>query len=214
MIDAQFQQILGRAPTPDELAFFNKYLNSGDLGAHEIGQVLQNTPEYQNSLLTKNLGQYGDVLQANDSKVLQQGADVAGTQAISRFASLGRPNSSAMAAQVFGKTGQLAGQLAQSRQSALADFYGRGLQQNAALGAQNGQSALSRAYFTADRRHQEDQDQYWYNRQQNDFNNAKNAAGGWNAITPEFGVNALVGVGGKVLGSYAGGRAAAGKGLF
>ena len=200
----QFQQLLGRAPSQDELDYFNKFISSGELQAAEIGQILQSLPEYQSAQLNKNTDAFGQRLQANDQQILQQGADIAGAQATSRFAGLGRPNSSAMAAQVFGQTGQLASSLAQNRQSALADFYGRGLQQNAALGAQQGMGATNRGYSERDTMRQRGWDIEDYYRQQNDYNNAKNASSGWNAITPEFLISAGGRVGGQAAASYTG----------
>lgn len=217
-IASQFQQILGRTPTPDELDYFNKFVASGDLQPQEIGQILQSLPEYQSSQLTKNTAQFGQTLQANDSAVLSQAADRFGAQAQSKFAGLGRPNSSAMAAQVFSQGGQLAGQLAQSRQSALASFYGQGLQNNAALGAQQGMGATQRGYNERDTKRQRGWDIEDYYRQKNDYQDEKNASSGWNAITPEFAVSQAIGIGGTLGGSYLGGigagRGMAGKGLF
>lgn len=206
-INDQFRQILGRAPSQDELDYFNKFINSGELQAAEIGQILQSTPEYQSSQLTRNTAQFGQTLQANDANVLSRAADTFGAQAQSKFAGLGRPNSSAMAAQVFSQGGQLAGQLAQSRQSALADFYGKGLQQNAALGAQQGMGATQRGYSERDTMRQRGWDVEDYYRQQNDYNNAKNASSGWNAITQEFAVGQLTGLAGKAGAAFVGGRA-------
>lgn len=211
-LDIQFQRILGRAPTSDELSYFQKFIDAGELQNEEIGQILQSTPEFQQAQLQKNTADFGQRLQANDQQILQQGSDIAGAQATSRFAGLGRPNSSALAASVFGQTGKLASSLAQNRQSALADFYGRGLQQNAALGAQQGQNSLNRGYGLRDetrRRGYEIEDYY---RQKNDAASYENAHSGWNAITPEFVASGLFSVGGKAASSYAGGYAgAAGK---
>lgn len=149
-ISLQFKNVLGRVPTQAEMDYLGKFMSEGSLGAHEIGQILQATPEYQNTQLQKNLGQYGDVLQASDTQSLQRGADIAGAQAQSRFAGLGRPGSSALAASVFGSTGQMASDLAAKRQSALASFYGQGLQTNAAMGAGQGQGLLERGYGLRD----------------------------------------------------------------
>lgn len=146
----QFYRVLGRAPTQDEVGYFSKFTEAGELQPEEIGQILQSLPEFQGKQLGRDTDAFGQRLQANDSRILQEGADIAGAQATSRFAGLGRPNSSAMAAQVFGQTGQLANSLAQSRQSALAQFYGQGMQNNAALGARQGQEARERGYGLRD----------------------------------------------------------------
>ena len=176
-INSQFQSILGRLPTQDERDYLTKFMTEQGLQAHEVGQILQNTPEYQSKLLNQNVDAYGQKLQANDNQILQQGADIAGAQATSRFAGLGRPNSSALAASVFGRTGQLAGNLAQSRQSALAQFYGQGLQNNAALGAQNGQDAFNNVRQIQGEQRQRSYQIEDYYRQQNDYHNELRSAG-------------------------------------
>lgn len=173
-INAQFQQALGRPATPEESAYLQKFISEGNLQPGEIGTLLQGHPEYQANLLNKNVAQYGQTLQANDSNILQQGADRAGAQAQSRFAGLGRQNSSGMAAQVFGQTGQIANGLAQSRQSALASFYGQGMQNNAAMAGQQGQQTLGRAYDQQNMKLQRQWQIDDYNRQQNDWNDAQN----------------------------------------
>ncbi len=198
-IAQQFQSILGRAPTPAEVASFGKYIDDGSLDAHEIGQVLQSSPEFQSAQLERNTTQFGDRLNAQNGAILDQ----AGAAANSRFASLGRANTSAMGASVMAAGGRLA----QDRQSALADFYGRGLQQNAALGASQGVNALNRGNYLMDRNHQEKTDLANYYRQQNDFNTAKKSAGGWNAITPEFVASGLFSMGGKAVAAASGGKA-------
>ncbi len=203
-IAQQFQSILGRAPTPAEVASFGKYIDDGSLDAHEIGQVLQSSPEFQNTLLNKNTDQFGERLNAQNGAILDQ----AGAAANSHFSSLGRANTSAMGASVLAAGGQLA----QSRQSALADFYGRGLQQNAALGAANGQNALARGQYLGDRTHQEKMDLSNYYRQQNDFNTAKKSSSGWNAITPEFIGSGLFSIGGKAAAAASGGAIKPGQG--
>ncbi len=194
---SQFQSILGRPATQDELDYFNKHITDGNLQPYEVGQILQSTPEYQNTLLNKNTAQFGEQLSAQNKGILDQ----AGASAQSRFAGLGRPNTSALGASVM----QAGGALAQQRQSALADFYGKGLNTNAALGAQQGQSQLGRAYDYAGEKRQRGYQLEDYSLQQNDFNNYQNAHRGWNAITPEFAIGTAAGIGGKVLGGWAGG---------
>lgn len=175
-ISGQFQQILGRQPSPDELAYFNKFMKAGHIQPHEIGQVLQSTPEFQRAQLGRDTQAYDERLRAGDEQTLQRGAERAGAEATSRFAALGRPNSSALAASVFGQTGNLAAGLAERRQSALASFYGQGLQTNAALGTQGGQGAISRGYGLRDEQRQRDWDIEDYYRQQNDYNTYLNSA--------------------------------------
>ncbi len=202
----QFMSVLGRAPTQDEISYFQKFIDDSQLAPHEVGQVLQSTPEYQQSQLQKNTDQFGERLNAQNGAILDQ----AGAAINSRFAGLGRPNTSAMGASLM----QAGGQLAQQRQGALASFYGQGLQNNAALGAQQGQQALQRGYdIRTEGRQRQYQIQDYY-RQKNDAADYEHGHSGWNAITPEFVIGSSLGVAGKVGAGYAGGRAAAGKGLF
>lgn len=214
-INNQFRQILGRDATADEQSFLGKFIQEGSLQPQEIGQFLQSLPEYQQSQLDKNVGAFDQRLQASDTQALQQGANIAGSQSQARFSGLGRPNSSGLAASVFGQTGRLSQDLAQRRQSALADFYGRGLQQNALMGAQQGQAALQRGYGLRDESRQRQYEIEDYYRQKNDAESARLGQSGWNAITPEFAVNAAIGTAGKIGAAYAGGMGASkGMGLF
>lgn len=197
-INAIFQQYLGRAATPDEAAYLQKYINDGNLQAGEIGTILQSHPEYQAKQLESNLGKYEQMMQTNDQAALQRGADIAGAQATSRFASLGRPNSSAMAAQVFGQTGKMAQGLAEQRQAALADFYGRGLENNASMAASQGQNTLGQAYGMRRANIQRQWDIADYDRQQNDYNNYVNSA------NRSKRASALLGFGGAAAGGVVG----------
>ncbi len=202
-IQEQFQAILGRAATPSELQYLGKFMDEGHLQPQEIGQFLQSMPEFQQTQLNKNTQAYGAQLNEQNKAILDQ----AGAAANSRFASLGRPNTSAQGASVL----QAGGQLAQQRQSLLADFYGRGLNQNQALGAQQGSYALQRGYGQRDeqkRRNWEIEDYY---RQQNDFNTSQNARSGFKFLTPEFVANAGVKVAGMYAASKTGGAAGGGQ---
>ena len=200
----QFQQILGRAPSPDEAAFFQKFLSEGSIQPHEIGQILQATPEYQQSQLTKNAADFGTQLNAQNESILNQ----AGAAANSRFASLGRPVTSAQGASVL----QAGGQLAQQRQSALASFYGQGLQNNAALGVQQGAGALERGYGMRDETRQFGQQLQLARYNQNNYNdylNQANRRSRSRALTGFAGAAGGALIGGLVPG---GGVAAAGLG--
>ena len=206
-IGEQFSRVLGRAPSQDEMDYFKKFLDAGELQGHEIGQILQSTPEFQESQLNKNVAAYDTRLQAADAEALQRGVDVAGAQATSRFAGLSRPNSSALAASVFGKAGQLAGDMASRRASALADFYGQGLQGNAARTADIGAGLQGRAYGLRDETRQRGYQLEDYYRMKNDAADYERGHGGWNAITPEFVGQGLFSVAGKAAAAYTGGMA-------
>lgn len=205
MINEQFQQILGRQPTQDEFQYLNRFISEGQLQPHEVGQFLQSMPEYQNTLLNQNTAQYGQQLNEQNKAILDQ----AGAAANSRFASLGRPNTSAMGASVL----RAGGQLAQQRQSALADFYGRGLQQNMQNVYGQGQSALQRGYGLRDETRNRGYEIEDYYRQKNDAESARMGRSGWNAITPEFVASGLFKVGGAAAGGYAGGMAGGAGGV-
>lgn len=155
----QYQSVLGRSPTQAESDFLLKFMKDEDIGGAEIGQYLQGLPEFQGALLERTTAAYQQKLTEQDQATLQQGANIAGAQAQSRFAGLGRPQSSALAAQVYGQTGALAGDLATRRQSALADFYGRGLGQVSGLQQGYGQGAIERAYGLGDERRRFQQEQ-------------------------------------------------------
>ena len=195
----QFQQYLGREATPEELDFAVSSMADDAISPAEFGQILQSHPEYQAARLNKDTAAYGQTLNAQNADILNQ----AGAAAQSRFAGLGRPNSSALGASVM----QAGGQLAQQRQSALASFYGQGLQNNASMQARQGMNVQDRAYGIKDdarRRGYEIEDYY---RQKNDYESARQGQSGWNAITPEFVASGLFSMGGKAAAAYTGGLA-------
>lgn len=163
------RQGLGRNPTQSEIDQYSKYIKTGDLTYGEIGQIAQGLPEADRARLDTYATQYGNALGANDQQFLSQAADTFGAKANSQFASMGRPNSSAMAAQVFGQGGQLAGQLAQQRQSQIAAFYGQGLQNNMGAFRDQGQDALHRAYSLQDGRTAFNRGLLGYQTQRNDY---------------------------------------------
>lgn len=210
LINQQFQSILGRPASQDELDFFGKFLDEGSLQHEEIGQVIQSLPEGQRKQLAADTSAYGAKLNEQNAAILDQ----AGASAASRFAGLGRPQTSALGASVM----QAGGQLAQARQSALADFYGQGLKQASGSGISLGENALSRGYGLRDETRKRGYEIQDYYRQKNDYEDAKNASSGWNAITPEFVTGQVLGAAGKAgaayLGGYGGARGAAGKRLF
>ena len=215
MVNRQFQEILGRQPTQAETEYFSRFINAGDLDLQEVAQILQSMPEYQRTQLNRDVDSYGQKLQANDEQILRQGADIAGAQVNSRFAALGRPVSSAMGASVFGQTGQLANSLANNRQSALADFYGKGLSNISGMGAAMGNNAASRGYGLRDRRTERGYEIEDYYRQKNDAASYEKSHSGWNAITPEFAISKGIDVGGRIAAAAAtGGTSEVARGLF
>ena len=158
-IQQQYRTVLGRSPTKAEYDYLTKFMKDEDIGGAEIGQYLQGLPEFQGALLERTTAAYQQKLTEQDQATLQRGSEIAGAQAQSRFAALGRPQSSALAAQVFGQTGALAQDLGQRRQAALADFYGRGLSNVTGLQQGYGQGAIERAYGLGDERRRFGQEQ-------------------------------------------------------
>lgn len=156
------QQGLGRAPTQNEIEQYAKYIKTGDLTYADIGQISQSMPEADRARLEANLGRFGDVLNAQNDAILGQAA----ARANSQFSSMGRPVTSAQTASVL----QAGGQLAQARQAALADFYGKGLNYNQSIYQSQGQNALARGYQKEDSRTAFNRSLLGYQTQRNDFN--------------------------------------------
>ena len=141
-ISRQFQQILGRDATPDEISYLDKFIQENGLSPQEINFALQGMPEAQGRQLTADTQAYGAQLAQGDQGIL----DKAAATAQSRFASLGRPVTSGQVG-ALAQTGQ---NLAMNRQSMLADFYGRGLQNIAGNRQTLGGGMLERGYGLRD----------------------------------------------------------------
>lgn len=195
----QFMSILGRQASGEELSYLTKFLDDGDLSAAEVGQFLQSTPEYQDALLKKQGGEYSQMLAQGDEAALGQAQGVI----TSNLARAGRSGSSALQSGLA----QAAGGLAQRRQSALAEFYGRGLRNNAGMTATMGQGALNRGYGLRDERRQRNYSIEDYYRQKNDYEDAKNASSGFRGLNAaDLTVGAIKGIG-NLGAAYLGGRA-------
>lgn len=217
-IDRQLQSLLGRAATADERAYYDKFIRDEGVTPYEIGLMLQGQPEYQGQQLNRDLSAFQGALTAQDNAYLRNAADIAGSQAQSRFAGLGRPNTSALGASVFGATGQAAQNLAMQRQSALANFYGSGLRQNAALAQSYGQGAIDRGYGLRDERRHRAYEIEDYYRMKNDYQDEKNASTGWRGVGSFDVASGLargaLSLGANALGGYMAGRGLRGAGLF
>lgn len=192
-----FLQHLGRAGTPEELDYLTRFINEGHLNPAEVGNYLQSIPEYQQGQLTRDTAAYGAELDKGTAPVLDQAA----ARINSQFAGQGRPISSAQG----GALAQVAQNLAMNKQSALADFYGKGITMNRSAMVGMGKDAINRGYGLRDEARQRQYQIEDYYREQNDYNTAQNSN---NKI---FG-NPLIGkVTNGVLNlgaSYLGGRAA------
>ena len=205
-VSQALQQGLGRVPTQNEIDQYSKYVKTGDLDYGEISQIAQGLPEADKARLEQYATQFGDKLNAQNGAIIDQAANAAS----SKFASLGRPNTSAMGASVL----QAGGQLAQQRQSALADFYGRGLGNNMLAFRGQGQDALNRAQSLGDSRTAYNRGLSGYQTQRNDYGTdlynqeLKNKRQAYN----QFG-GSLIGAGiGGALGGTGGARLGAGIG--
>ncbi len=206
------QQGLGRVPTQNEIDQYSKYVQNGDLGYGEIGQVAQSLPEADKARLEQYTQQFGDKLNTQNGAILDQAA----SSANSHFASLGRPNTSTMGASVLAAGGQLA----QARQSAIADFYGKGLNYNRSIYDTQGQNALGRANSLQDSRTAYNRGLLGYQTQRNDYNtdlsnqNAYNKRQAFNQLAGGLvgaGVGSMAGPGGAQMGARFGSQAG---GLF
>lgn len=206
-INEMYMQLLGRNATPDESAYLQKFVDEGSLQGEELNQIIQSMPEFQQRRLESDTTAFGDKLTANDNQFLSNATDRIGAQVNSRFASLGRPVSSAMAASTFGQAGQIAQGLQQNRQSMLADFYGKGLQATRGLQQARGQGAMDRGYGLRDETRRRGWEMEDYHMQKNDYNDYLNAA---NRRQKQQGFGTAAGaIGGGLLGAYLGGPAGA-----
>jgi hypothetical protein len=169
-IAAEFKSAAGREPNANEIEQYARYIKNGDLEYGDIGQILQGSPELSKQRLESYTDQYGQRLTAADNSFLDSAANRIGAQAQSQFAGLGRPNSSAMAAQVFGQGGQVAQSLAMQRQSALANFYGQNLQSNMGQYVDRADQTQGRAYKREDNRAAFNQALTGYQTQRSDYN--------------------------------------------
>lgn len=161
-IDRGFASALGRAPSESERAYFGRMLEGGFLDASEIGDFLQSHPEAQRRNLDRDAGAYEARLGANDSTILNKGADVLA----GRFATQGRTGSSGYLA-AFANAAR---DLSMARQERVTSFYGGGLQniQQATLGrSQMLQGRADSRMAGRDARAQGMEDYY---RQRDDFN--------------------------------------------
>lgn len=209
-ISQQFAQFLGRAPNPDELAYFQKFIQQEGIQPHEVGLMLQGTPEFQGQQLNRDTQAYGAQLAQGDQGIL----DRAAATAQSRFAGLGRNVTSAQ----VGALSQVAQNLAQDRQSALAAFYGQGLQGNRSLQAGLGQGALERAYGLRDETRQRGyqiEDRNYMKWAYDDYLSKQNASARRGALGSTIGGLAGAGLGayfGGPTGAMVGGRLGSGVG--
>ena len=163
-IKEQFQSVLGRTPTADEEKFFQKFIDEQDLSAYEIGQILQSSPEAQQSRLKTQGAEYEGLLAQADERSLGQ----AQNSITQKMLGQGRQTSGSGYAGAYFSAAR---DLASARQNKMADFYGSGMQNIGNTYSSQGQSALGQGYG----QRQAKQDRAWaledYYRQQNDFNN-------------------------------------------
>lgn len=209
-INQQFRTLLGRDGTPDEVAFFNKFITDEKITPFEINQMVQSMPEYQGQQLGRDTQAYGAQLAQGDQGIL----DRAAATAQSRFASLGRPVTSSQ----VGAFAQTAQNLAQQRQQSLAAFYGQGLQGNRALSQSQGQGALERGYGLRDETRQRGyqiEDRNYMKNMYDEYASRQAAQQRKGALGSTIGALAGGGIGafyGGPTGAYMGSRAGSGFG--
>lgn len=148
----QFQQILGRQPTRAESDFFNKFIKEGDLSEYEIGNILGSSQEAQQSRLRQQGAEYERLLAAGGEdvtrRVLGETADIARGDIARR----GLSDSSSFGGQLTRAGQDIAQNLAAQRQSMLADFYGRGFDEQRETARELGGGVLERGYGLGDER--------------------------------------------------------------
>lgn len=135
-IAQQYLSVLGRAPTDAELKQFRQFSDSGDtpLTAADIGEIIGGLPEAQE----KSLNRYGSDLENRLAGSDQRTLDLAGKSLTQQFTQMGRGGAGNDSSAYVNAFASAARDLALSRQSQLASYYGQGYQ-----GLMNQRSALS-----------------------------------------------------------------------
>jgi hypothetical protein len=157
----QLASLLGRGLNPAETDFVKKLMTDGEISEFEAGQYLSGLPEFQQRLLDNQATALEGRLAGSDEAVLGRAAKVANSQ----FAGLGRNVTSAQSASVL----QAGGDLAQQRQSLLAQFYGQGQQNIQNNYLNRSQSALERAYQNRDSAVAFGRQNFMYDRYKRDY---------------------------------------------
>lgn len=203
-IQDAFRRVLGREPRADEINFFKKFMDSGDLDEYEIGQILGATPEAQQALNTQQTGQYRDILAQTDEDTLGR----AGDALTSQFRKAGRSPSSSGYVAAFADAARM---LAVQRQQAVGQFAAGGLGNIQQAYAGQGAGAQERGYGQRDVK----QNRAWgiedYYRQKSDYDNYLNQQNRLNRQRA-FGQlgGAVIGAGlGGAIGGFGGARTGA-----
>ena len=202
-----FRRTLGREARADEFDFFRKFIDEGDLSLLEVGQVLEGSPEAQQTRQRGQRQEYADFLAGSDKQVLGQ----AGDELTSRFRQMGRTPSSSGYVAAFADTAR---QLAMARQAQLAPFVAGGLQDLQGAYAAGGAGAQARGFGQRDLKQQRAWGIEDYYREKSDYDNYLNQQQRLNRqrTMAQFGGAAIgAGVGG-FLGGVPGARAGAGGG--
>lgn len=157
----QLASLLGRGLNPSEMDFVKKLMTDGEISEFEAGQYLSGLPEFQQNLLDNQATALEGRLAGSDEAILGRAAKVANSQ----FAGLGRNATSAQSASVL----QAGGNLAQQRQSLLAQFYGQGQQNIQNNYLNRSQNALERAYQNRDSAVAFGRQNFMYDRYKRDY---------------------------------------------
>ena len=112
-VEASFQEKLGRPARPDEIEYFGKQFQQGEMSAYVLKQFLENTTEYQTKTSDVARGKLAGELSAMDEAYLGK----VGKQLQARYAAQGRPGAGAFGSALIGagkelateRTGYLAG---------------------------------------------------------------------------------------------------------
>lgn len=199
-ITQQFQSILGRAPTADELAHFSQAIQSNQTDAYGLGSFLKTQPEYTNAQDKNFRGSLNDELQGYDQTAFDRmKGDVVSDYASRGFAPGASPSLDYALTDLMGKitenrskylTQLSANQYGGNKDLATSDYkdtlnqmYSDSQSRNSA-NSSYGQSLLDRGFSGAD-----------YDAQKNDFTNylnsnrPNNSNNMWNYLNT--GINAI-----------------------
>ena len=165
-IDQYFQQHLGRAATPPEIEYLNRIGKEGNLGAFELGQIIQSLPEAQQRQIQTSGSQIEGALAGGDQRFLQRAGDTLQSQ----FYQQGRPASSGYTAAYFNAARDLGIQ----RQNILGQYYAGAYGQQPNQAYAQGQQTTQQGLQEKNTLRQRGWDIADYNRQQADFQNFYN----------------------------------------
>lgn len=202
-INQQFQSMLGRAATSDEVNHFGSLLATGNVDAYQLQDFLRGTPEYQTQQDTQFRSGLGKQLEDSDVNFFNR----AKQGVMSQFMQNGTGNSSALDSALT----DLMGQVSQQRDAYLTSLSAQQYGNNKDLALGNYQNTQNQYLQNQGYNRQQSQNQQNYiqgrsdnltdyNRQMSDYMNFMNTYGGRSK-----GQNPLYAIGGGLLGAGVGG---------